>query len=95
MTEFKCLKAVFIFNCFLEVNNGGMYSWQFIVIIHKKMKMKSDEDVRWRKSDEDVVIKVGLSPSKKNFICFIKITLKMMKNVFFISSWKFFSFLRY
>ena len=34
MTDFKCLKAVSIFN-FLEVNNGGMCSQQFMMLLKR------------------------------------------------------------
>ena len=35
MTEFKCLKSVFIL-AFLEVNNGGTCSEQFVMLLYRK-----------------------------------------------------------
>ena len=52
--------------------------------------------LRFQKALNLVILKVGLSPSKKIYvICFIESPLKMMKNAFYFILKNLFSFSRY
>ena len=73
-----------------------MESHYFKTQISIQDKNRIIQNIEGEFSKHFVVLKVGLSPSKKiRVICFIESPLKMMKNTFFISSLKLFSFSRY
>ena len=61
MREFKCIKTVVMFN-FLEVNNEGICSEQFILLLYRKQCLHKGKNIRFH-----MFFKVNVLKNLQNF----------------------------